>query len=459
VTSGLVIAGKYHVVQPIGQGGMGAVYDAVHAKTGRRVALKLIHEATIAKGGPAARMRFEREARSAAAIDSLHVVQIIDSGEDDRSGLPYIVMEHLEGQDLKKLLERGPLPPSLAVAIAAQICLGLKKAHEGEVIHRDLKPGNVFLAKADGERRLVKILDFGIAKIASDGNSESAKLTATSDVIGSPPYMSPEQLRSPRDVDHRTDLWSLGVVLYEMLTGRLPTTGTSPIGALVYAICHVPAPPVRDFAPAVSPELAAVVHRALEIDPNARFRSADEMYAALAALAPAGTEITERDLAPFAPDGDRAPEIASSQTATDLVKTLTQETATLEETSRALALPTPQRQAPPRRLGWIAVVAALCASGIIGTVVLQRRSAPATTDAPVSAGEIDLPEETAPAPASADPIASAEASDSPRQEPPTSNADAPKPRTPPRPAGGRRAAPRSKPRTPPAPSDDSRARL
>src|SRR5690606_28954301 len=118
---------------------------------------------------PAARVRFEREARSAAAIDSLHVVQVIDSGEDDRSGLPYIVMEHLEGLDLKRLLERGPLPPSLAVAIAAQICLGLKKAHEGEVIHRDLKPGNVFLAKADGGRRLVKILDFGIAKLASEG--------------------------------------------------------------------------------------------------------------------------------------------------------------------------------------------------------------------------------------------------------------------------------------------------
>src|SRR5262249_45142870 len=157
----LIVADKYHVIQSIGQGGMGAVYDAVHAKTGRRVALKLIHERTITNGGPTARRRFEREARAAAAVNSLHVVQVLDSGEDERSGMPFIVMEYLEGTDLRTLLTKAgsPLSERLALMIATQISMGLMKAHEGEVIHRDLKPANVFIAKADGGRRIVKLLD------------------------------------------------------------------------------------------------------------------------------------------------------------------------------------------------------------------------------------------------------------------------------------------------------------
>jgi len=284
VDAGFVVGGKYHVVQRIGQGGMGAVYDAINVKTGRRVALKIIGERALSSGGTG-RVRFEREAKAASAVESPHVVQVLDAGEDDASGLPYIVMEYLEGEDLRGVLARGPVAPDLAIAIAAQVCRGLVKAHEAGIVHRDLKPANLFLAEVDDDdTRVVKILDFGIAKLASD--DEAMRLTATGDVVGSASYMSPEQLASPRDVDHRTDLWSLGVVLYEMLSGSSPTGPVDGIGARLYAICHVAPRPLADVAPGVHPELAALVHKALARAPHARFASAGEMLAALEKLQP-----------------------------------------------------------------------------------------------------------------------------------------------------------------------------
>ena len=290
----LVIAGKYHVVQLIAQGGMGAVYDAVNAKTGRRVALKLINERALATG-PAALLRFEREAKAAGGIESQHVVQVLDAGEDEASGMPFIAMEYLEGEDLRAVIARGPLPAPLAIAIAKQVCLGLVKAHEVGIIHRDLKPANLFVAASDDDRRLVKLLDFGIAKLlheAADGHD----LTRTGEMIGSPPYMSPEQLASPQAVDHRTDLWSLGVVLYEMLSGVTPTAHIGAVGARVYAICHVPALPLVDRVPGVRADVAAFVHRALLRDPDARFASAEEMLRALRALEPDTLSLRDADL-------------------------------------------------------------------------------------------------------------------------------------------------------------------
>ncbi len=315
VDSGLVIAGKYHVVQLIAQGGMGVVYDAIHAKTGRRVALKLIKERGLS-GGPAALRRFEREAKAAGAIDSLHVVQVLDAGEDDASGMPFMVMEYLQGEDLRTVLARGALPPDQAIAIATQVCLGLVRAHAADIIHRDLKPANLFLAEADGDQRIVKILDFGIAKLLGE-ESRTHDLTGTGDIVGSPPYMSPEQLVSPRDVDHRTDLWSLGVVLYEMLCGVTPTSGLGPIGTRVYAICHLPAPPLATQLRDVRPALAALVHRALAVDPDARFASAEEMLEALRELQPETIALRDGDLriprTPLSP--------STSPTALDLAPT------------------------------------------------------------------------------------------------------------------------------------------
>lgn len=276
---GLVVAGKYHVVRLLAEGGMGAVYDAIHAKTGRRVALKLIHEHALSKG-PKAIRRFEREAMAAGAIDSTHVVQVLDAGVDDASGMPFLVMEYLEGEDLRRVLTRGPLSEERALAIALETCRGLMAAHAADVVHRDLKPANLFLAETDDGRCVVKILDFGIAKLV-DENVDTGALTKTGDLIGSPLYMSPEQLASPRDVDHRSDLWSLGVVLYEMLSGVVPTADVHAIGARVYAICNVPSASLTESMAGIRPQIAAVVGRALAIDRAARFASAEEMFAAL----------------------------------------------------------------------------------------------------------------------------------------------------------------------------------
>ncbi len=284
VQAGLVIGGKYHVVQLIAHGGMGAVYDAIDAKTGRRVALKLMNERALA-AGPVSLRRFEREARAAAAIDSLHVVQVLDAGEDDTSGMPFIVMEHLEGEDLRSLLaRRRPLPAEEAIAIATQVCLGLVKAHGADIIHRDLKPANLFLTRTDDGRPLVKILDFGVAKLLDE--TESGRVTKTGDVVGSPSYMSPEQLTSPRAVDHRSDVWSLGVVLYEMVSGGVPTADIDALAGRVHAICHVPARSLAARVPGIQPELVALVQRALALAPSARFSSAAEMLRALRRVKP-----------------------------------------------------------------------------------------------------------------------------------------------------------------------------
>jgi serine/threonine-protein kinase len=294
VDGDLVIAGKYHVVQLIAQGGMGAVYDAVNAKTGRRVALKLIQERALARG-PAALRRFEREAKAAGAVESQHVVQVLDAGEDEASGMPFIAMEYLEGEDLRAVIARGPLRAELALAVATQVCLGLVKAHAADIIHRDLKPANLFVASSDDDRRIVKLLDFGIAKLLHDAN-DGQRLTKTGDLVGSPPYMSPEQLAAPHRVDHRTDLWALGVVLYEMLSGVTPTAHISGIGERVRAICLVPSLALDERVPDIRPDVAALVHRALALDPEERFASAAEMLEALRALQPRAIDLRGDDL-------------------------------------------------------------------------------------------------------------------------------------------------------------------
>lgn len=288
---GAVVGGKYHVVKPLGEGGMGAVFDAVHAKTGRRVAIKLIHERALVNAGRSALQRFEREARAAASVDSLHVVQVLDSGEDEATGLPFLVLEYLDGDDLKRVLRRGPLPEAVALKIAIQIARGLVRAHANDVVHRDLKPANVFLARVDGGTRLVKLLDFGVAKLLGE---DATRLTSADDLIGSPSYMSPEQVEAPLEVDAQTDLWALGVVLHEMLTGATPTAHVADLSRKIHAICNDPAPRLSGVSPAV----ADVVARALRVERGERYASAAEMLAALEAAGPGSAEIREGELDP-----------------------------------------------------------------------------------------------------------------------------------------------------------------
>ena len=309
------IGGKYRVVRRLGQGGMGSVYEAVDP-AGAHVAVKVIM--TELANNKTLVGRFEREARAAAAIDTPHITKTLDTGTDPVTGLPYLVMELLDGEDLDQLLkDLGPLPPDVALRVAAQACLALQKAHEARVLHRDIKPANLFLARHPGGR-IVKLLDFGVAKVrpeVSRSNAETAGLTRTGSMLGSPLYMSPEQARGYKDIDFRSDLWSLGVALYRMLSGRTPHADTEELGELIVLICTEPPPAIQDIAPWVPPEIAAVVHRALRFSPAERYASAAEMYEALVALLPGGLAITDAMLLPMT---EAEKSVVAPRLATDL---------------------------------------------------------------------------------------------------------------------------------------------
>ena len=298
-----LIDGKYQTTRLLGQGGMGAVYEAVHQGTGRRVALKVIIPEALQAGGEAL-TRFQREALASGAIDSQHVVQVLDTGIDSATKSPYMVMEYLAGSDaLNAVQKHGPLLPHVALRITAQACLGLSKAHDAGIVHRDIKSANVYLARRDNSELIVKILDFGIAKVRADplsGGDQS--LTRTGSMLGSPLYMSPEQAKGAKSLDGRADIWSLGVMMYELLCGETPNHNITTLGELIVAICVGSATPIQDRAPWVPPEIAAIVHKALSSNINERFQTAADMHAACVALLPRGeTTLLEGMLGPVPP--------------------------------------------------------------------------------------------------------------------------------------------------------------
>ncbi len=304
--NGKVVGQRYQIVRLIGAGGMGSVYEAVDAITGARVAVKLITAETARNATLMG--RFEREARAAATIDTPHIVKVLDAGMVAGDDVPFLVMEYLEGEDVQQLIKRlGPLPPDLALRIVAQACLGLDRAHDARIIHRDIKPANFFLAKASGTQRVVKLLDFGIAKITHDpevSTAETAGLTSTGSMLGSPLYMSPEQARGHKNLDRRADIWSLGVVLYQALTGRTPHQDTDALGELIIAICTEEPLSIQEQAPWVPPAAAAVAHHAMRFAPDERYQSAAEMLDDLRPLLPSGWGIEEWMFQPLA-EADR----------------------------------------------------------------------------------------------------------------------------------------------------------
>jgi serine/threonine-protein kinase len=270
---GSIIGEKYRLVRVIGTGGMGVVYEARHLELGQRVALKLLQS-----GDDEEQLqRFLREARASARLRSEHAARVVDVGRQ-KSGAPFMVMELLSGKDLGEICKSRPLPQHLAVSYILQACEAVAEAHARGIVHRDLKPSNLFLTERPDGQPLVKVLDFGIAKIIrADGDG---KLTGTGAVMGSPQYMSPEQLRSSRDVDHRSDIWSLGVCLYELLSGRAPFEADAVPELYVQVLRDKPAP-IQARVPSVAPELAAAIMRCLEKDPAARWASVFELASAL----------------------------------------------------------------------------------------------------------------------------------------------------------------------------------
>jgi len=265
---GTMVTPSIRLVRELGRGGMGSVWVAEHLRLHTQVVVKFIVQEHMQS--PEVIARFEREASLAAQAKSPHVVQVFDHGIAE-NGLPYIAMELLEGEDLGNRLDRGVIAPHVFADWLSQACKGLARAHAKGIVHRDIKPENIFLTDNEGDV-LVKILDFGIAK--ADPSSGFAS-TQTGAVMGTAYFMSPEQTMGLRTVDHRTDLWALGVVTYLALTGIRPFEGET-IGQLVVAITQGSIEPLASHHPALAP-LDPWMTRALARDPEARFQSAKDL--------------------------------------------------------------------------------------------------------------------------------------------------------------------------------------
>lgn len=283
---GQLIAEKFRVGRVIGEGGMGVVVEAEHVLLEERVALKFMHRNVASH--PDAVTRFLREARASSKIKSEHVARVIDVGTHE--GMPYLVMEYLQGRDLATVLaDDGALPVERAVGYVLQACEALSRAHERGLVHRDLKPANMFLADREGgEPPILKVLDFGIAKALDV--AEVPAMTASNAFLGSPRYMAPEQVQNARDVDTRADIWALGAILFELLSGR-PAFDQPSVAALLVAICTQPAPTLRSIRPEVPTPIAELVAACLRIDPAARPASVQELAQRLRG-APAPVEAT-----------------------------------------------------------------------------------------------------------------------------------------------------------------------
>jgi eukaryotic-like serine/threonine-protein kinase len=439
VSTGQIVAGKFRVDRIIGQGSMGLVVAATHLALKRRVALKFM-----VGGGPAAKQReerFLREARAASMLQSRHVGKVLDAGTLE-DGAPYIVMELLDGMDLaSELKQRGKLPVADAVACVLQACEAVAEAHAHGIIHRDIKPANLFSTRGAQGARCIKVVDFGIAKVGAEA---SLDLTGTSQALGSPLYMSPEQMASTKNVDARTDIWSLGIVLYELLAATTPFAAET-IPAVCARVFGDAPTPLAGHRPDVPPGLAAVIARCLEKDPARRWPHIEAFRAALAPYAHA------RAAAPAAPVEAPKPVMAPRPAAPS------------PPAATVIDPPRPAAPEPPPRSRAPAVAAVLLSIGLPLAVFFGLRArAPASPATPVVTAEptpsvAAPPVPTAPsAPTAPSPTASPSASASAAPEaaasasPPDASASASAPASaaagaPSAPRAGRGHAPASPP--------------
>ena len=290
ISTGEIIGGKYRVGEVLGVGGMGVVFEADQFHLGRSVAIKVLSPEQSAR--PELVGRFLREARAVAQLDSDHVVRVLDTGILPE-GTPYLVMERLRGCDLAQLLEsRGPLPCHEAARYVIEACHGLDAAHRIGLVHRDLKPQNLFAAERSDGSIVIKVLDFGISKVIDGMSALSLEGISTCGgaILGSPPYMSPEQLLSAKEVDTRSDIWALGIVLFELLTGARPFGGST-LAALATAVDRESAPLLRSVRADVPAALERVVARCLQKSKDARYRDVSELAADLERASPTLTEL------------------------------------------------------------------------------------------------------------------------------------------------------------------------
>ncbi len=356
---GRILAGRYEVQRVLGRGGMGIVYEGRHIAVGRRVAIKVLRR-DLARTTQAV-ARFHREAKAAAAIGSEHIVEVFDFGYSDE-GDAFIVMELLEGSNLGQLVRaEGRLPEPRAVGIARQIARALGEAHSKGIIHRDLKSENVFILSRDGGD-FVKLLDFGISKVTETG--DGAPMTTEGVVMGTPYYMAPEQAMSDVETDQRIDVYALGCILYEMLTGRVPFRGRNAVEVVFKHVHEAPVPPSIACPEAqISPALDAVVLRALAKNRNERYPSAT---AVLTALPRSGLA---NSLTSLPPDTQHAPSVTSAQDA-DTRALRSRRPGTLDERA-------PERSREDRyQVAWVLGAAVITLSAMLGIVRWVRTSDP-----------------------------------------------------------------------------------
>ena len=349
VCAGDLVAGHYRVERVLGSGGMGVVVAARDERNGDAVAVKLLRSVDDTRSVE----RFFREARAMGRLDSRHVVRVRDAGSDGKK--PYLVMDRLDGIDLSERAKRGGrLPVREAADYLVQACEALSHAHSKGIVHRDVKPSNLFLHQ-DGSETILKVLDFGISKVQSRDVWERT-LTTTDDggVLGSPPYMSPEQVRDPKTVDPRSDVWSLGVVLYKILSGSVPFDGES-VGTVFAKVLECPYPSMVDTAD-VPADVDAVVRRCLEKNRDARFAHVGELALALAPFAsPQFAELAPRvaqrmhDEGPTIARASSAPEMAPRQGGRDRAEPSTMSLSGPPPAARQSAPPPVLRpsEAPP----------------------------------------------------------------------------------------------------------------
>jgi serine/threonine protein kinase len=369
---GELVGGKYRITRYLAEGGMGVVYEAQHVVVKRRFAVKFLRSDFAQRRESLG--RFQREAEAAGGLESEHIASVVDFGIAT-DGSPYLVMEYLVGESLASLLRREHhLPYRRAADLCVQACHGAEAAHAAGIVHRDLKPHNVFVCRREDGTDLLKILDFGIAKLEIIKHDEVS--TQTGAVLGTPAYMSPEQARGERTVDPRTDVYSLGAIFFEMLSGRLPHPGDSP-NAILYHISTQPAVPIASVAPDLPRSLVEIVDGALASDPGARPQSAKAFAAEVAPFAQreAWPE-PPRPAPPARPEGD----VASAE------KALTAAPAVSANQPGAARGADATSRARGRAWGRAAYVAAaiglLAVAGVVSGRLLRTGSGPIDTPPP-----------------------------------------------------------------------------